>query len=145
PDRKIIMKVKLAASGFQDNATLSNKFYILYNLCEQQLSQQTHYDFGLRNILSVLRTCGATLRENPEQGETKVLMRVLRDMNISKLVDEDSLLFMDLLKDLFPGQKTEEEKHEKLTMAIKEMTEKKGLIFHEPWVQKVKQLLGQYN
>lgn len=127
PDRQIIMKVKLAACGYQENDIISKKFFVLYGLCEQQLSKQAHYDFGLRNILSVLRTGGASKRASPDKSEIFLMMRTLRDMNMSKFVAEDVPLFMSLIKDLFPGLEAERASFPDVEKALHELVLEKGL------------------
>jgi dynein heavy chain len=78
PDRMIIIRVLLCAVGYSNFAVLSRKFTILYMLCEEQLSKQRHYDFGLRNILSVLRTAGKTKRDNRDGEEAILLYQTLK-------------------------------------------------------------------
>lgn len=122
PDRKIIIKVKLASVGYMDFDGLDNKFTVLYRLCEEQLSKQRHYDFGLRNILSVLRFAGRVLREESEGNTEEILLaRTLTDMNMSKFVYADKSLFSELIIDIFPAVigKIKSKDHKALGAAVR--------------------------
>ena len=141
PNRIVIVRVKLAAQGYDSYDVLAKKFTVLYALCEEQLSKQRHYDFGLRNILSVLRTAGNTKRNERDSDEGMLLMRSLRDMNLSKLVSDDVPLFLQLLRDIFPEQPEPPKlSHGAVEAGIKEMIKRKELINHPSWFSKIIQV-----
>ncbi|ANQ07504.1 Uncharacterized protein PCOAH_00018730 [Plasmodium coatneyi] len=143
PDRQIIIKVKLASVGYLDIDNLSNKFKSLYSLCEEQLSKQKHYDFGLRNILSVLRTAGDTKRAAGanENDEEMLLMRTLRDMNLSKLIYDDVLLFLSLLNDVFPKfHNITKKSYQLIEENVHQIINKKKLCAKSKWILKILQL-----
>lgn len=102
PDNELICQIKLFSAGFLTAKQLAKKMTVLYKLASEQLSKQTHYDFGLRALKSVLNMAGQLKRTFSDLPENIVLMRALRDMNLPKFVYEDVPLFLGLIKDLFP-------------------------------------------
>ncbi|XP_072106568.1 dynein axonemal heavy chain 6-like, partial [Mobula birostris] len=112
PDAKLIAEVTLFSQGFKSARSLSGKVINLYQLARQQLSQQDHYDFGMRSVKSVLLLAGKRKRALEISGshmslnhtdESHILINALKDANLTKFLAEDVPLFGSILNDLFPG------------------------------------------
>ena len=89
----LIAEVILYSEGFESSKNLARKMVQMYRLCSEQLSQQDHYDFGMRAVKSVLVMAGALKRSNPNLNEDVVLIRALRDSNLPKFLADDAVLF----------------------------------------------------
>jgi dynein heavy chain len=103
PSYRMIAEIMLFAEGFGDAKKLSTKMVQLYKLSSEQLSQQDHYDFGLRAVKSVLVMAGGLKRANQTLVEDGVLIRAMRDANVPKFLKDDLPLFAAIISDLFPG------------------------------------------
>jgi len=62
PDRELIAQV-MFSQGFRTAESLASKIVPFFNLCDEQLSPQPHYDFGLRVLKAVLASAGILKRE----------------------------------------------------------------------------------
>ena len=108
PDYGLIAEILLLSEGFSDSKKLASKMKNLYKLASEQLSQQKHYDFGMRAVKSVLEMAGRLKRENPQMKEELLLIKAMRDSNIPKFLEEDLKLFNALVTDLFPEAEVRE-------------------------------------
>ncbi|XP_068613056.1 dynein axonemal heavy chain 11 [Brachionichthys hirsutus] len=140
PDTQLICEIMLVTEGFRGAKVLAKKFKSLYSLCKEQLSQQDHYDWGLRAIKSVLVVAGVLRRKDKTKSEEQVLMRALRDFNMPKIVTDDVTIFSGLLGDLFPGLEVERERDAEFETAVRKTTVELRLQPEETFILKVVQL-----
>ncbi|XP_019877694.2 dynein heavy chain, cytoplasmic isoform X2 [Aethina tumida] len=168
PDRQLIAEVMLFSQGFRTAEKLASKIVPFFKLCNEQLSNQSHYDFGLRALKSVLISAGnvkrdriqkikegmnqrgdtnideASIAENlPEQ---EILIQSVCETMVPKLVAEDIPLLFSLLNDVFPNVQYTRAEMKGLKDEIRKVCAEEYLVCGEgdeqgsAWMEKVLQL-----
>jgi len=137
PDYRLIAEVILYSEGFENSKVLARKMVQMYKLCSEQLSQQDHYDFGMRAVKSVLVMAGVLKRESPNIDEDLVLIRALRDSNLPKFLTDDAILFKAIIQDLFPNVLLPEHDYGELRRTIVDVQTRRGLQNDESQIRKV--------
>ncbi|XP_071394424.1 dynein axonemal heavy chain 10, partial [Centroberyx affinis] len=140
PDLQQICEIMLFSEGFLLAKILAKKMTVLYKLAREQLSKQSHYDFGLRALKSVLVMAGELKRGSPDLNEDVVLMRALRDMNLPKFVFEDVPLFLGLISDLFPGLDCPRVRYPSFNDAVEQILQENKYVMLPNQVDKVVQM-----
>lgn len=154
PDRDLIAQVMLYSQGITTAEALSSKIVLLFVLCKDQLSDQPHYDFGLRALKSVLVSAGNLKRQmleaNAEAGTTadqsleavelEVLIRSMCDTVVPKLVAEDLPVYSTLLGGVFPGVTLRPIGEKTLRQHIDDVCKEQLFVPSESWVEKTLQL-----
>ena len=154
PDKDMIAQVTLYSQGYKTAERLSSKMVSLFELCSSQLSSQSHYDFGLRALKSVLVNAGNLKRKEDkerevtkkdsglpiEQLEQNILLRSVCNTLIPKLVSEDITLFNSLLSGVFPDCKIEEVREDALKNKIIELCQLRNLNPENKFIDKILQL-----
>lgn len=105
PDFLMIAQISLYSFGFRLAKTLSFRIITVFKLCDEQLSTQDHYEFGLRTLKSVL-IAASNLRARAH-ADSKVPMSLIRRftansashealVNSGKITDDKTALAPDV-------------------------------------------------
>eukprot|EP01060_Flectonema_neradi_P032219 TRINITY_DN5085_c1_g2_i2.p1 TRINITY_DN5085_c1_g2~~TRINITY_DN5085_c1_g2_i2.p1 ORF type:complete len:4162 (+),score=927.24 TRINITY_DN5085_c1_g2_i2:1218-12488(+) len=140
PDYRLIAQIMFYSEGFSEAESLAQKMVQLYKLSSEQLSKQYHYDFGMRAVKSILVMAGQLKRGSPDEDEEMLLIRAMKDSNIPKFLQDDTVLFQALIRDLFPSVELEEVPNETLEEFIKADFTNEGLQIVDSFITKTVQI-----
>ncbi len=152
PDIDLIAEVILYSEGFKEAKSLGRKLVSLFTLSRQLLSTQQHYDWGLRALKTVLKSCGSLLHSIKKGNstnqidiskETELIVKAARFNTMSKLTFSDSKRFDALLKDIFPNVKITDFEYDELKKALTQVFAEHKLIFNNIQLKKALEIYEQ--
>lgn len=121
PDYVLIAEIKLYSFGFTKAKELAQKMVDTFKLSSEQLSNQSHYDYGMRAVTSVINAAGLFKQmyaDKEGMTEEQLLFKALLDVNVPKFLNEDIPLFSNIVKDLFPSLIFSDQRNQKLHESI---------------------------
>ena len=145
PDYALIAEIMLYAEGFLDARSLAQKMVKMYKLCSEQLSQQDHYDYGMRQVKSVLVMSGSVKRGNPDLSEDVCLIRAMQEANVPRFLAQDLPLFEGIIGDLYPSLVIPPVDYGQLQSAAQDACVRAGLQVVDRFVTKVIELFQTFN
>jgi dynein heavy chain 1, cytosolic len=151
PDRNLIAQVMLYSQGIVSAEKLSGKIVDLFMACQKKMSQQKHYDFGLRALKTLLVSAGALKRqaiegqadlqgEELELAEKNALIVGACNNVLPKLVAEDMAVFTEVLEEIFPGSTVAKMEDENIQKEMVAICEERNFVPSESFSLKVNQL-----
>jgi dynein heavy chain 1 len=151
PDSKLIAQVMLYSQGIVSAQALSSKVVALFQLCQSQMTSQSHYDFSLRALKTLLISAGGLKRKMIEEKgeafiqdvattETNVMVEIACNNILPKLVADDLDVFPSILNEVFPGASVTKMEDNKLKEHLQGICKSLSFVPGDDWVQKILQL-----
>jgi dynein heavy chain 1 len=104
PGNVLIAQVMLYSQGFRTAEILAHKIVPFFKLCNEQLSSQSHYDFGLRSLKSVLVMAGNVKREKIQRIRENLSAneQLVDESKIAENLNEQEILIQSIMESFVP-------------------------------------------
>ena len=140
PDYALIAEISLYSFGFKEARALAIKLITSLRLASEQLSTQSHYDYGMRAVITIIKAAGNLKRNHSAEAEDVLILRAINESNLPKFTSEDIPLFKGITHDLFPMSAAAEQRDAQLQEVIEMVTRSVGLLPKTEFCNKVIQL-----
>lgn len=150
PEPKEIARVMLFVEGFKNAEIIGSRMVELFSMAKKMLSPQRHYEWGLRELKTVLLACGEFLKENSKQKnsngneiEMKLAVNAMRLNMMSKLTANDCKRFDMLIGYVFADTPIEPTHNDHLKTSIDQAFVQLNLQVNDRQLEKCLQLHEQ--
>lgn len=150
PEPKEIARVILFVEGFKNAEIIGSRMVELFNMAKKMLSPQRHYEWGLRELKTVLLACGRFLKENSannandtNENEMRLAVSALRLNTMSKLTASDCKRFDMLIEYVFAGASIDEKPSDDLKTFVEQAFDQLNLQYNDKQMEKCVQLYEQ--
>uniref|UniRef100_A0A0N5CE75 Cytoplasmic dynein 2 heavy chain 1 n=1 Tax=Strongyloides papillosus TaxID=174720 RepID=A0A0N5CE75_STREA len=143
PDNELIAETLMYSDGFKDAKNLATKIVSLFKVCKEMLTNQQHYDWGLRALKTIIKSCGDMLNGDINKNEVNVVIEALSLNTMSKLTYSDSIRFEALIKDVFQNAEKRSPQFTHLIEPLKKAAENKGIKLSSNQINKIFELYEQ--
>lgn len=150
PEPKEIARVILFVEGFKNAEIIGARMVELFNMAKKMLSPQRHYEWGLRELKTVLLASGRFLKENSannasdtNENEMRLAVSALRLNTMSKLTANDCKRFDMLIEYVFAGASIDEKSNDDLKTFVEQAFDQLNLQYNDKQMEKCVQLYEQ--
>ena len=140
PNSAMIAEISLYSLGFNDARNLAVKITQSLQLGSEQLSTQSHYDYGMRAIKAIIDAAGYLKRIYKGEEEQKIILRAINESNVPKFVSSDLPLFKGIITDLFPKVEIEDMVDAKLHEGVETAMKLLNLSKKDEFLNKIRQI-----
>ncbi|KAG8188595.1 hypothetical protein JTE90_005951 [Oedothorax gibbosus] len=105
PDILAILKIYLLAFGFSETKVMASGILLICNMAKEQLSKNTHNNFGLKSIIQFLKYLEQQKRLFPKSSDKEIVFSSLKSITIPKLEPFDIPVFESILNSVLGSVK----------------------------------------